>query len=193
MAELVLCCGKVCSGKSTFSSQLENEFAFFSFSLDSWVLHFYGETEDLELFDTRLNKCEEKILEICEKLLGRGINISLDFGFWTISKRDAIRNRFEGLGHTVSLVYFPISFELQIKYMKKRQENSKTVHYVFDEETIKTLNPFFEEPIDRETIITKDEYLSYRRDALCQDSCHTTEKGMEATRYNDRGKLYEKE
>ena len=43
MAEIVLCCGQVSSGKSTFARRLAAERGHFPFSADEWMRHFYGE------------------------------------------------------------------------------------------------------------------------------------------------------
>lgn len=43
MAEIVLCCGKVCSGKSTFTRILEKEYGFYAFSADEWMLQLSDE------------------------------------------------------------------------------------------------------------------------------------------------------
>ena len=159
MSEIVLCCGKVCSGKSTFASLLKREHGFHHFSSDVWMLHFYEPTPDRQLFDQRLAKCEEMIYRVSEEILAHGGNVVLDAGFWKRSERDQLRTRFEELGHSVSLVYFPITLERQMEYMQVRNYAGAADSYRFDRETVLTLNGFFEEPAPDEQIVDSKAYV----------------------------------
>ena len=163
MSEIVLCCGKVCSGKSTFASLLKRDYAFHHFSSDAWMLHFYEPTEDRRLFDERLAKCEEMIYRVSEEILVRGGNVVLDAGFWKRREREELRVRFETVGHQVTLVYFPVTFERQLEYMQIRNDANPTDCYRFDRETILTLNGLFEPPSAGEPILDREEYLGGRR------------------------------
>jgi predicted kinase len=122
------------------------------------MLHFYEPTPDRKLFDEQLAKCEEMIDRVSEEILAHGGNVVLDAGFWKRSERDELRTRFGGLGHRVSLVYFPISLERQLEYMQTRNDTGAVDSYRFDRETVLTLNGFFEEPAPGEQILSKDEY-----------------------------------
>jgi predicted kinase len=162
MSEIVLCCGKVCSGKSTFASRLKREQGFHHFSSDVWMLHFYEPTADRELFDERLARCEAMIYSISEDLLAGGRSVVLDAGFWKRSERDALRTRFEALGHRVSVVYFPVTLERQLAYMNRRNAEDAGGVYRFDRETVIALNAFFEEPAG-EAVLTADTFSSRPR------------------------------
>lgn len=150
MATLVLCCGRVCSGKSTFSRKIESDRGFFHFSADEWMLRLFGETNDRAEFDARLSRCRGLIEDLASRLLARGTDVVLDFGFWTRIDRDATRARFSSSGHRVILVYFPIDQDTQLAYARNRAATGKEGEYAFDGETIGTLNRFFEEPSPEE-------------------------------------------
>jgi predicted kinase len=153
MAILVLCCGRVCSGKSTFSRRIEADRGFFHLSADEWMLRLYGETKDRAEFDARLSRCRALIEDLAARLLARGLDVVLDFGFWTRRDRDETRARFSGAGHRVILVYFPIDPDTQLAYARKRAAMDKTDEYAFDRDTIETLNRFFEEPSPEEDLV----------------------------------------
>ncbi len=145
MATLVLCCGKVCSGKSSFSRRLEADRGFFHLSADEWMLRLFGETTDRVEFDDRLSRCRGLIEDLAARLLARGTDVVLDFGFWKRLDRDETRARFASGGHRVVLVYFPIDHDTQLAYARKRAETGNAGEYAFDGETIEALNRFFEE------------------------------------------------
>ena len=92
MAEVVLCCGKVCSGKSTFTRILEKEYGFYAFSVDEWMLQLYDETEDRAIFESNLRRCTELIYRVSEHILTKrhDNNIALDFGFWKKEDRKTV-------------------------------------------------------------------------------------------------------
>jgi predicted kinase len=144
LAEIVLCCGKVCSGKSTFTKMLENKYKYYTFSADEWMLQLYKETEDRAVFDDNLSRCTELIYRVSEKILKNNDknNIVLDFGFWKRENRNELRKRFSNQGFSVTLIYFPIEFAQQVIYMNNRQSDSRLEHYHFNEDTIKKLNTY---------------------------------------------------
>ena len=159
MPEIVLCCGKVCSGKSTFTNLLEQAYGYYAFSADEWMLQLFEPTEDRELFNARLARCKELIHRLAEKLLTRGNHVALDFGFWSKQeRRDTIR-RYASQGFAVSLVYFPIDDDTQLRYMRNRQNADPLKHYAFDEQTVAILNRFFEAPTQEESFFSADEYI----------------------------------
>lgn len=144
--EVVLCCGKVCSGKSTYARRLEADQGYFRFSADAWMLHFYEPTEDRTVFDGQLARCKAMIRLQTQKLLAAGQSVVLDDGFWTRSERAETRQHFEGLGFAVRLELFPVDLETQVLRSLRRQAEDGEPHYDFDEATIAVLNSFFEEP-----------------------------------------------
>ena len=159
MARIVLCCGKVSCGKSTFSKRLESEQGFFPFSADEWMLHFYGEPAEREVFEQSLGRCKEMIYRLSERLLARGQDVVLDFGFWKREERDRVRARFEALGHEVALVYFPVDEARQMRFLQARQASSgEGEHYVFDAATVSVLNSMFECPAEEETALSPDAF-----------------------------------
>jgi predicted kinase len=161
LAEIVLCCGKVCSGKSTFTRLLEKKYNYYTFSADDWMLQLYEETEYRLIFDNNLLRCTELIYRVSEQILKNNSknNIALDFGFWKRSNREEIIDRFINQGFTASLVYFPIELEQQIQYMDNRQKEIGLNHYKFNTETVITLNKYFEEPEITENYKSKEEYI----------------------------------
>ena len=144
-AELVLCCGRVCSGKSTYARSLEAS-GYFRFSADAWMLHFYEPSEDRAVFDAQLARCKAMIRWQAEKLLASGQSVVLDDGFWTRAERDETKRHFADRGVIVRLEVFPIDLETQVLRSRQRQVEDTEAHFDFDEATIAVLNSFFEEP-----------------------------------------------
>lgn len=163
MPYIILCCGKPCSGKTTFSKFMEQKYSYVHFSADEWMLHFYKETNDHNIFNSNLEKCKEMIYRISEKLLLINQNIILDFGFWKRKDREELYNRFNKQNNNVQIVYFPINENVQLQYMNKRQNIDKNNHFMFNKNILKILNSKFEEPDSDEKFLLINEYVSKNR------------------------------
>lgn len=159
MARVALLCGKIASGKSTFARGLEAERGFFRLSADEWMLHFYGEEPDRRLFDEKLGRCLAMIERLALGLLARGVDVALDFGFWTRASREAALRRFAAPGHGAALVYFPIEAAVQAERVEARQREEAGRGYSFNQAGLRALNAKFEEPED-EGELSPAEYLA---------------------------------
>lgn len=155
MADILLCCGKIASGKTYFCSQLDMEKNYFVFNTDEWMIHFYGESPDCSVFHERLEKCTAIIYKIASELLDKGMNIVLDFGFWTAKDRKACLDYFEEKNpHSKkTILYFPIDFENQKENLYKREKNLPKDTFRFTDEKLAFFNRKFEEPKEKEMIL----------------------------------------
>ena len=120
MAEIVLCCGKVGSGKSTYARRLEAEHGFLLLSADEWMLRLHGEIADREEFADKLSRCKAMIDDLALGLLERGMDVVLDSGFWTLEERAKAKALFAQAGHRVSLLYFALPDERQLANLAAR-------------------------------------------------------------------------
>lgn len=155
MAELLLCCGKIASGKTHFCNKLQKNKNYFVFNTDEWMIHFYGESPDCSLFHKRLEICSNLIFKIASELLDKGLNVVLDFGFWKESDRKACFDYFSEKNPQIKkiILYFPIDFEKQKKYLSKREKDFPQGSFHFTEEKLIFFNEKFEEPQEKELII----------------------------------------
>lgn len=157
MAEIVLCCGKVSSGKSTFARLLGAEYGFHAFSADAWMLHFYGEPAERDVFEFQLARCKEMIYRVAESLLARNQSVVLDFGFWRKVERQTLQQRFAA---ACQWVYFPIDAERQSAWLDQRQAARGDDQFYFDADKLAVLNALFEAPEDDEVFSLPDVWLS---------------------------------
>ncbi|WP_417068748.1 AAA family ATPase [Niveibacterium terrae] len=158
MAEIVLCCGKVCSGKSTYARRLEAERGFLLLSADEWMLRLNGEIADREEFADKLSRCKALIADLALDLLARGIDVVLDSGFWTREERTEARALFAKAGHRVSLLHFALPDERQRANLATRNGGPAGFHYAFDEATVLQLNRLFEAPDEDEGALSPAEH-----------------------------------
>jgi len=95
--------GPVGAGKTTFAKRLEREARAVRFSHDEWMCVLYGSNPPVERFAEYAERVAEVIWRAATRLAELGVDVVLDFGFWTRRSRDAARERARQLGADVRL------------------------------------------------------------------------------------------
>lgn len=105
MATLFLMCGLPGSGKTTLARKVERERDALRLTPDEWIARLYG----TELTPPALDWCRDPVesvqWEVAERALRLGVNVVLDFGFWSRMEREEFRARAAALG-AGSEIYF---------------------------------------------------------------------------------------
>ena len=82
MAKVFLICGKICSGKSTYSEKLRKEHKAVLLSIDEITLSLFGQHCG-DKHDDYVERTEKYLFEKSLEILEIGVNVVLDWGFWT--------------------------------------------------------------------------------------------------------------
>lgn len=101
MPTLHMICGLPGSGKSTLALKLEKELPAIRFTPDEWMLQVVGNAYD----EAARASIEAIQTELAFKLLGFGVDVTLENGFWARSERDAIREKPRSFGANVQLYF----------------------------------------------------------------------------------------
>lgn len=105
MATLFLMCGLPGAGKTTLAKQLERERQALRLSPDEWIARLFGKGLTLPTLDWCRDPVESVQWMVAERALTLGINVILDFGFWSRVEREDFRARAARLG-AGSEIYF---------------------------------------------------------------------------------------
>ena len=98
MATLLLMCGLPCSGKTTLAHKLERERDALRLTPDEWIIRLFGDGLTPPALDWCRDPVEAIQWEVAERALRLGLNVILDFGFWSRSEREEFRARAASLG-----------------------------------------------------------------------------------------------
>ena len=148
MAKVVMVCGRICSGKSTYSEKLRTEYNAVLLSVDEIMLTVFGQNTG-EKHDEYVRKVKEYLLKKIPELISVGVSVILDWGFWTRQERDFTKNFCKMRGIACELHYIDISDEVWKHRIKKRNETEsggKSEFYFIDKELIEKFNSVFEIP-----------------------------------------------
>ena len=133
MNKLVLLCGKPGSGKTTIAKYLQQNHNYIHFSADDFMLKLFGEIQQRELFEQKLQLTKDLIYSICDQLLPNN-DVVLDFGFWTKSERLSVTNRF--VNSQVKLVYIKLDDDEIYSRIQNRNNNLQPNEYYMDKPPI---------------------------------------------------------
>jgi predicted kinase len=157
---IYLLCGKTGSGKTTYARQREADGAV-RFSLDEWMIRFYGHHMSREEFQTRTRICEETIFELASALAARQLDVVIDHGLWTKESRTWARSRLASATADVVLVHFTASDVELMRRIEARNAVLPAGTFLITEDMFHTFSKHFESPSMDEVDITVDAESSF--------------------------------
>ncbi len=107
-------------GKTTLARRLEAEHAAICFTHDEWMRALYGDDPPEEFFADYAGRVSGLIEATWTRCLKLGLNIVLDFGFWSRSERDRTRALIAQLGGECRLYRLTCSDEIARQRIERR-------------------------------------------------------------------------
>lgn len=152
MAKVYMTCGKICSGKTTYANKLRQKKKGVVLSVDEITLALFGQDAG-ESHDDYVARAEVYLFEKSLDIIEVGIDVILDWGFWTKRERDDARKFYEGRNIAYEFHYIDISDEEWHRRLAKRNkavlENEVSAYFV-DENLAKKFETIFEKPSEEE-------------------------------------------
>ena len=152
MARVIMTCGKLCSGKSTWAEAQAKKRHAVVLSIDEVMLSLFPEGAG-ELHDGYVEKTKTYLLNKSLEILNAGTDVILDWGFWRRELRDEVKAFYEEHRIPWEFRYFPVEDKEWRKRIEKRNEEvlvGKTQAYYVDEGLIQKMDTLFEAPLQAE-------------------------------------------
>lgn len=111
MAEVIMTCGKLCSGKSTYARKLAEERGAVILSVDEITLAVFR-NEAGDMLDEYVRRIQDYLYGKSLEIAAAGTDVILDWGFWTSSEREYARNFYRQHGVRCELHYLDITDDL---------------------------------------------------------------------------------
>lgn len=153
MATLHLMVGLPGSGKTTLARKLEVEHSALRLTLDEWHIRLFGgdvhdesDEADWSTHNARHSTIEELLWEAASRVLVLGLDVILDFGFWSRDERDELRARAHDLGAALRIHYADVSEELILARVRARNAQLPAGTFHIPEARLKEWMLVFEPP-----------------------------------------------
>ena len=153
MAKVIMTCGRICCGKSTYARKLQENRNAVILSIDEITLAMFPEGAG-EMHDTYVLRAEQYLLSLSLQILESGADVILDWGLWTRAQRDRLRAFYTGHGVENEIHYLRLSpeeWERRIRKRNAEQKKEEPQAYFVDEGLLRKVDSLFEEPSDTET------------------------------------------
>ncbi len=159
MGKAILVAGKLCSGKTTYSQSICKDENAVLLSVDEIMQAVFGQYAG-EKHEEYVRKLKKFLLEKSAEILNRGVNVVLDWGFWTRAERDQIRDFYHSRNASTELHYIELS---QSEWKRRIDERNVSVlekakdGYYIDDAILRNFESIFEQPEDDEIDIIVDD------------------------------------
>ena len=157
MAKVIMTCGKICCGKTTYANKLKEEMNAVILSIDEITLAMFPDGAG-EMHDTYVLRAEQYLLKLSLQILQAGTDVILDWGLWTREQRDRLRAFYAEHRAACEVHYLRISEEewnRRIRQRNERQGDDPSVYFV-DEGLLRKFESIFEEPAAEEADVVVD-------------------------------------
>lgn len=148
MAKVIMTCGKICSGKSTYSEKLRKENKAVVLSVDEITLALFEQNVG-EKHDEYVEKLEKYLFEKSLDIISVGVDVILDWGFWTKAERDYARAFYSQRNIDSEFHYIDVSkknWHMRLDKRNREISDGKVHAYYVDDNLAEKFNSIFEYP-----------------------------------------------
>lgn len=152
MAKVILICGKICSGKSTYAERLRIDNKAVLLSVDEIMLALFGLYAGNK-HDEYTEKIQSYLFEKSVDIIQSGINVILDWGFWSESSRSAAKEFYTARDIESEIHYIDVSDEVwkeRITHRNKLVSKEEQKAYIIDDNLAAKFGDLFEPPAEDE-------------------------------------------
>lgn len=146
--KVIMTCGKVCSGKTTYANELCDKENAVILSVDELMIKLFG-NDSGELHDEYVSRIKSFYLEKSIEILSCGTSVILDWGLWRYEERARLKAFYSDRGIKAEIHYIDIDDEewnRRIDERNKKIADGKDDGYYIDDGLKKKFVSAFEAP-----------------------------------------------
>ncbi|MCL2773247.1 MAG: ATP-binding protein [Oscillospiraceae bacterium] len=125
MGKVILICGKIGSGKTTYADKLSEQLNAVNISQDELMLDLFGAElyeNDMEQYQKYCSRVEDYVKRKAGEAAKAGAVVICENGFWPRQERDELRKFYAGMGVECELHYIDTPEEQRLVNIQKRNE-----------------------------------------------------------------------
>ena len=133
--KVILVCGPIGVGKTTYSISLAKKLGAIRFSIDSWMQTLFA--KDMRSLDyswmiERVERCYQQIWQMSEQILVLGGVVVLDLGFTTNAQRSLFVGLADNIGTNSEIHYLSAPVDIRRARVKQRNIDKDPNLYSFE-------------------------------------------------------------
>lgn len=157
MATLHMICGLPCSGKTTLARELERERRAVRLTPDEWAMRMMGDllpAKGLPLSELEKirDPIESLLWDLAVRLLGLGVDVIIDFGFWSREEREKFRGLAAAIGARTELHFLDVSAGELLRRLEARNADLPVGVFWIDPIWMREWFEIFEAPVAEELV-----------------------------------------
>jgi predicted kinase len=133
--KVILVCGPVGVGKTTYSIALAKEINAIRFSIDPWMQTLFAKdmrSLDYAWISERVERCHQQIWEVAEQILKLNGNVILDLGFTRRKYRDRFKELSKRVNVDAEIHYLQAAIAIRKQRVKQRNADKNPSLYSFE-------------------------------------------------------------
>lgn len=146
MTTLFLICGLPGSGKTVLAKELELSRPALRLSPDEWITPLLADITDTVERDRLRSPVESLQWEVAKRALALGMDVVLEWGFWSREERTRYRSEAEALGARVELRYLHVERDELWARLSRRNADLPPGTFVVTEDQLNLWWSWFESP-----------------------------------------------
>ena len=146
MPTLFLICGLPGAGKTTLARQLELAQPALRLSPDEWIAPLLANADDAAELDRLRSPVEAVQWDVAKRVLALGVDVVLEWGFWSRDERDWYRSQAEALGARVELRYLAVDRDELWARLSRRNANLPPGTFVVTQDQLDLWMSWFQPP-----------------------------------------------
>lgn len=147
-AKVILICGKICCGKTTYAQNMRIQHKAVLLSCDEITLALFKQQIG-EMHDTYVERTQNYLFDKSVEIIQTGINVILDWGFWMKKERDFAREFYRSHHIPCELHYIDVDNKIWQARRNKRNNailKEQTSAYYVDDNLAAKFEALFETP-----------------------------------------------
>jgi predicted kinase len=139
-------CGLPGAGKTTRAIELERSLPALRLTPDEWITRVLGPEPPQASLDAARDPFESLQWDVAARALTLGIDVILDFGFWSRTERDDVRERASALGAVTCVHFVDTPLDVLHSRLAKRVTDNVPNTFRVTPEQLNEWNRLFEPP-----------------------------------------------